>query len=97
MPVIFGDVQDNGKIKVGCIQWQMKSDPNRVGIAVDAVPEYPKTLTRGKDNVMYFEPKTKQFSFEQEDRPLTQEESLQAGFESLAQKLDKVIELLSKK
>jgi len=97
MPVIFGDVQENGKIKVGCIQWQMKEDKSGVGIAVDKVPDYPKEIARGKENIMYFDPVTKEFSFEEETRPLTQEESLQVGFESLAVKLDKIIELLSKK
>jgi hypothetical protein len=92
MAVIFGDTREDGKIVVGCVQYQIESHPN--GTKVDKVPDYPQP-TKGKNDVMLYDPKTKQFSFEKVDRPLTPDEQMADNFAMLGQKLDQIIALLS--
>ena len=94
MPVIFGDKREDGKIVVGCIQHQIESHPN--GISVDKVPEYP-TPIRGKSPVQLFDPIKKEFLYEQIDRPLTKEEIQEDFNKNICAKLDRIIELLSKR
>lgn len=78
MAVLFGDLREDGKIRV----WRTlhnvdgkdvvaKDYPD--GYAFDKLPDNPEPK-KGIDHVMFFDPETKEFSFEERERPLSQEE-----------------------
>lgn len=93
MPVIFGDTREDGKLVVGCVQWQIESHPN--GTTVAKVPDYPAPET-GKDAVMLYDKITGEFSFEQKERPLNEQEQMEKYNILMMEKLDTIINLLSK-
>jgi hypothetical protein len=93
MPVIFGEKREDGKIVVGCVQYQIDIHPN--GITVDNIPDYPVPV-KGKNTVQLFDPITKEFSYEQVDRQLTKDEMLEDFNANMLAKLDQIIALLKK-
>ena len=66
--------------------WQVINDPTeqeKVGAyEIESIPEYPKQK-RGKSSIMYYNIDSKEFLFEEEDRPLTPEETAEETRELL--------------
>jgi hypothetical protein len=76
MPVIFGDTQPDGWLRVTCIQYQMDSHENGHTIDLHDIPEYPK-MPKGKAAIQMYNPNTKQWRFDEVDVTLSTEEVLQ--------------------
>lgn len=79
--------------------WQVINDPSeqeKVGsYEIENVPEYPKAK-RGKSHTMYYNIDTKDFIFEEEDRPLTPEETAEETRELLGNILEELKKLNKK-
>lgn len=80
--------------------WQVINDPTeqeKVGAyEVENIPEYPKQK-RGKSSVMYYNIDSKEFLFEEEDRPLTPEEMTEETRELLVDIREELKKLNEKK
>ena len=69
-------IQVGNRVEVKTIHYNVDSLPeaNKAKFTmVESLPEEP-TLVKGKRNVLYLDPKTKALTYEQKDRPLSQEE-----------------------
>jgi len=75
MPVIYGQLENPTRLKVIVVNY-LQTEACNGGYFVDSVPNYPEPV-KGKSHVMYFNPETKEFWFEQEDKPLTLEEEIE--------------------
>lgn len=82
MPIIHGQLENPTKLKVLVVNY-LQTDASNGGYFVQSVPSYPEPI-RGKSQVMYFNPEISEFWFEQEDRPLTQDEDVEDLKELLA-------------
>lgn len=85
--ILFGETREDGKIRVWRTQHAApgkeldeKSFPE--GYAFAAMPEHPAPK-RGVDHIMLYDPKTEEFSFEEKQRPLAQEEVLESLVEQI--------------
>jgi len=93
MAVLFGEQREDGKIIVGSIQYQIDEHPN--GYTVEKIPDYPEVQV-GIDDIMLYDPKSKEFSFEQKERPLTREEKQDQVYGEIVSELKAIKELLQK-
>lgn len=79
---------------------EAKADIRRAKFTeVESLPEEPAQV-KGKRNVLYLDPKTKKLTYEQKDRPLSQEEvmadlatAITAQNTAMSAKLDQLITL----
>lgn len=87
MAVLSGDKRPDGKIRV----WQYNEKDNyRAGFeTVDKIPPFPP-YKRGVTWVMIYDPKTKEFEFEEESRKLDEAEALELVAEALNRIADKL-------
>jgi len=80
--------------------WQVINDPTeqeKVGAyEIESIPEYPKQK-RGKSSIMYYNIDSKEFLFEEEDRPLTPEETAEETRELLVNIREELKKLNEKK
>ena len=80
--------------------WQVINDPTeqeKVGAyEIESIPEYPKQK-RGKSSIMYYNIDSKEFLFEEEDRPLTPEETAEETRELLVDIREELKKLNEKK
>ena len=89
MPVLFGDMREDGLIKVGRTLHRVggkEVDPRDYpeGWAFDDMPE-PPTPRAGINHIWLWDPKTGEHSFEEEEREWTQEELVQVKIPELEQ------------
>jgi hypothetical protein len=96
MPVLFGDTRDDGLVRVWRTLHRIEGkevDPKKYpdGYEFDAMPEYPAP-EKGITHVQLFNPETGEFTYETEERPLTQEELMSDIVETNKQ----VIEVLGR-
>jgi len=107
MPVVFGKKREDGKIRVGATvsrimdkdlgkTREITADDYPEGYFVERLPKHPEPK-RGIDNVMLYDPKTEEFSFEEKERPLNPDEvqaQISEDLSALLRKLDEVLEEL---
>lgn len=95
MPVIIGRTESENRVKVESIAYQIDSHPDGYGISREALPDFPPPKI-GVNHFMYFDPQKGRVWFEEQERPLTQEELLAVKLPEIVDKLDTVLEKLAK-
>jgi hypothetical protein len=93
MPIVSGEQIAPDKIRVRSITYTTNTPPNDNWYSVPSIPEWPE-VEIGKRPEMYFNPQTKEFSFEIVDAPLTPEQEKDLEIQRLNQLLDDAISLL---
>ncbi len=91
MPVLFGDVREDGLIRVGSTLHKVRGKTIEAkdypeGYEFDLMPEAPEHEP-GVHHIWLFNSKTGEHSFEAEERPWTQEEIVEYRIPELEQEI----------